>query len=312
MREKPPPAPDLPPGLLVLHWLKVVAGGSGESSAKEGGWTPCAPGGRRANLRHGPLLASPPPLLPSSPALGCYAVSMAAASSDPTFTHHLEPIKVKSWGEGEGVAMRGGGGSRESNLIRREEVRSAKVAARLPKLRFCLFPLPSGAEPRAWGARTRAALVKTRPLPPHPEGPAGACGRPSLISSSPAPSSPPGRPLPRLSHHVWPSLCWVLPLIIFFSTVTLDQRARKVLENADCTVAGAMEENRGGTHGNRGEYGQAKNVLFPGILEKPNSAADGLFIPQNEYVFAECLLCDASGPCSEYRCMCCVCTHTQT
>ena len=37
-----------------------------------------------------PLLATPPP-----PALGCYAVSMAAASSDPTFTRRLEPIKVK-------------------------------------------------------------------------------------------------------------------------------------------------------------------------------------------------------------------------
>lgn len=52
---------------------------------------PCAQAGRE---RAEPA-AGPPPPLPSSPALGCYAVSMAAASSDPTFTHRLETIKVK-------------------------------------------------------------------------------------------------------------------------------------------------------------------------------------------------------------------------
>ncbi|VCW77309.1 unnamed protein product, partial [Gulo gulo] len=40
-----------------------------------------------------PQAPSSPPLFP---ALGCYAVSMAAASSDPTCTHHLEPIKSLS------------------------------------------------------------------------------------------------------------------------------------------------------------------------------------------------------------------------
>lgn len=41
----------------------------------------------------------------------------------------------------------------------------------------------------------------------------------------------------------------------------LHSSGRKVFRNADCTVAGAMEEDRGGAHGNRGEYGKVKNAL---------------------------------------------------
>lgn len=118
---------------------------------------------------------------------------MAAASSDPTFTHHLEPIKVKSWGEGEGVAMRGGGGSRESNLIRREEVRSAKVAARLPKLRFCL--LRSGA-PGLGGEDASSPREDPPPASP-PRGPGGSLRSPqpdfilasSVLAARPASAS---------------------------------------------------------------------------------------------------------------------------
>ena len=73
----------------------------------------------------------------------------------------------------------------------------------------------------------------------------------------------PGDPLPAVPASTWGAntlsahLSALFLCLCFFSSLpsVLDQRERKVLRNADCTVAGAMEEDRGGAPGNRDHRG---------------------------------------------------------
>lgn len=144
---------------------------------------PCAPelGGDRGGTccrAPAPLPPRPPVAPPPSPALGCYAVSMAAAPLDPTFPRRLETIKVKPWGEGrEGVATWGEG--------RRGRRAGAARQAR---------PRPS----------RRRDSEKPRPSPPPAAEPAGSAAAPvqprgwrgedtpSSHIADPGPRTPPG------------------------------------------------------------------------------------------------------------------------
>lgn len=76
---------------------------------------------------------------------------------------------------------------------------------------------------------------------------------------TPGPLSPRCLPLPGRGHPVCPlSALLGAPAS---SLPALGQTERKVLKNADCTVAGAMEKDRGGAHGNRGESQGEKNAF---------------------------------------------------
>lgn len=97
-----------------------------------------------------------------APGLGCYAVSMAAASSDSTFTPHLEPIKVKSCRGGKKAAARGAGAGWGADSRRGARERSpgpATVAVRAELRAGSRFPASGAAAGIAGGGgRARQPL----------------------------------------------------------------------------------------------------------------------------------------------------------
>lgn len=167
--------------------------------------------------------------------------------------------------------MEGEGRGRESSrmlLVQRAGPKSQQTL----KLRFRLLlrsSSPSQREAAAAPARAPGLAGRGRIQQPYwrPLGPAtprtqlGARGRSSPAHSQHLSSSQAaGLCPPALTSCLATSLCCLVPLLPS-ALSALGQRERKVFENADCTFAGAMEEDRGGAHGDRGEYREESLLL---------------------------------------------------
>lgn len=130
-----------------------------------------------------------------------------------------------------------------------------------------------GAWPGAWPGGDPSPRRAADLCPPQPRlparsprtvpalggAPAAGKGRAGSGSDPGLPRTPPPPPAALTSRRLCTACCcfWLFAGLLSI----LDQTKRKVFKNADCTAAGAMEEDRGGTHGNRGE--SKKERMYP-------------------------------------------------
>lgn len=119
-----------------------------------------------------------------------------------------------------------------SSLAQRSPARSSRARSSLAQ---------RSSRARSWAGSGLGAQPYRRPRAPPPRTP------------GPSPRGARLCPAPTLGLPTSPRAVLRFGFFPSFPSV-LDQRESKVLRNADCTVAGAMEEDRGGTHGDRGEY----------------------------------------------------------
>lgn len=238
------------------------------------------------------------------------------------------------------MAAQGRGRGGESNLrpSRRalRESRSAhpEAAACLLLLRLAAPASASAKRPSPWrspgvawrpsGARTRRRSSHTedpRLLPqPRARGP-DRRPRPSqqdcVLAGSPPPAPPASACAPTscldlrgASGHLLPPCPYLI--------------GGKVFKHAHCTVAGAMEKDRGGAHGNRGESREGKCGTFSAVSLKTLTLrpVGSLCTIEKSYLLSDYYVVEP-GMFNEYRGVCAVfpytcklyirvCTHTHT